>query len=184
MPRNIDDVANSGGGGAYNQDDWPDAGKHLAECVDALTKTAGTGTRMIELTWRTEDGCQFEDALFLTARALPRLALVASRVCGESGELSDDDEEALETLADIVAATVVGKWAVATIETHTKPYTPTRGPRAGERIMQTLKRVAFSGYEAADAHAHAPPPDERTPDETRSDVDDAQPGDGEDNLPF
>ena len=152
---------------------WPPAGKHLCRCTDAKPWTSPKKqTPAVMLTWVTRDGAyQFEDAVFVTSKAIGRLHLVAKRVCQIPGdtELPDDDLNAAKVFARYIADNAKGKDALVTIEEQEEQFVVREGPDMGQTRTTTRHRVAFGGYES--------------PTEENGGIDGAPPPEDE-NIPF
>lgn len=179
MPRHIEDLERGSGGGQSGN--WPPVGWCKAVCTGATEgESKHKGTRYIELRWACDDPVyDFTDSLFLTAAALPRLAIVVARVCGRKGmELPDDDGAAIDALKDIILAEAEGKWARVQIEEKLERYTPTRGNNAGVEQTTRKKKVAYRGYETI------PVPQQDEPPTQGEVVDEAQAEQQQDALPF
>ena len=92
---------------------------------------------------------EFDDQLYVTEKTIPRLALVAKRVCGmdEKTELPDSDIDAANFLASEIMQTVKGKDCIVRIEETEEIIIPETGPDAGRKKTIKRRRVAFNGYE-------------------------------------
>ena len=161
--RNINDVANSGGGN--RQENWPPVGWHAVQCVKAEQKTSkNKGTPYIELGFVTVDDFDITDNVFQSTKSLNRLAHVAKELCGYTEDLSDNDLEAADALTKAILTGAMGKGCEVKVEEYKEEFVAKNGPRAGEQIVVTKKRVAFRGYRQQSADAPAsdgpPPPDE------------------------
>lgn len=144
MSRNIDDIAT----GDFN---FPDAGKHGCLCVGVKKVSANSGNSGIELTWTTHNGeSRFTDTLWLTLKAIGRLALVAKRLCpgARELELDDDDAKAIYQLAYLIEETIEGVNAIVEITEYSETFMHESGDKIGQKETRKKKRVAFSGYEA------------------------------------
>ncbi len=142
--RTVDDVSM---GNSF----WPPAGKHLCRCTEAKPWVSPVKqTPAVMLTWVTRDAAyQFEDAVFVTAKAIGRLHLVAKRVCQIPGdtELPDDDISAAKVFARYIADNAKGKDALVTIEETEEKIVIQDGPDMGQTKSVTRHRVAFDGYD-------------------------------------
>lgn len=145
MSRNIDDIST----GDYN---FPDAGKHECRCMKAeMIKSKNKGSSGLELTWATVDGeSQFTDTLWVTVKAIGRLAIVAKKLCPEARglQLDDDDAKAIWELTDYILEHITGVNAIVEIMEYTETFIHESGDKIGQKETRTKKRVAFSGYEA------------------------------------
>lgn len=148
MPRNIDDIST----GDFN---FPDAGKHGCRCTKAtMVKSKNKGTGGLELTWATHDGqSQFTDTLWLSARAIGRLAIVAKKLCEGARELQldDDDNKAVYELADYIEEHIGGVDAIIEIVEYSETFIHESGDKIGQKETRKKKRVAFAGYERDEA---------------------------------
>ncbi len=130
---------------------FPPAGKHLCRCTGAKPWTSPTKhTPAVMLSFTTADAMyQFDDPVFMTAKAIGRLALVAKRLCRMPAEteLPDDDLEAAKQLARYIADNAHGKDSFVTIEENIEEYMVIDGPDVGQTKTRTRHRVAFAGYE-------------------------------------
>lgn len=128
---------------------WPPAGWHVCGCTGASKwKSPKKGTPAIMLQWMTEDGnFAFEDPLFLTPKAMPRVNLVAQRVCGMDSEteLPDDDKEAMRFLVRFIMDNAMGRRARVLVEEQEVKYMREDTGTLGTALR---KRVAFAGYAA------------------------------------
>lgn len=148
MARKLGDMTESGGS------NFPPPGRHLCRCVKAVAWTSPKKkTPAVLLTLATRDGDQFEDAVFMTARALWRLVLVSRRLCGMSADATvpDNDAEAAKFLARYIADNATGRDAIVTIEERDEVYIVTEGPDQGQKQTVKRRRVAAAGYATASA---------------------------------
>jgi hypothetical protein len=139
------------------------------------------------LSWETDAGEKFTDELYETARALSRLALVASRVCGRDADLPDDDDQAAKELTDMIMESVIGRRARCQIQDYKETYTPRNGPNAGIAMLVPKKKVAFAGYEPCEGQTAAPAADPEPATVTAGDTDPreaAETAASGDSLPF
>lgn len=152
MARNFGDMSEGGGG------NFPPAGKHLCRVVKAVPWTSpNKKTPAAKLTLATRDGeYSFDDALFVTAKALWRLVLVARRLCGMPADTKapDDNLEAAKFLARYIVDNATGKDALITIEEKNETYIATEGPDQGQKKTVARRRVSASGYETPPAEVH------------------------------
>lgn len=128
---------------------WPEPGEIEAVCIKyEKGRSKNKSTPYIELTWSWGDGFEFSDTLYITGKAISRLSIVASRVCGISKdlELPDDKDKAAIEIAKLICEKITGKRAILIIEEYSETFIPQEGPNIGK--PQTIKkhRVAFSGY--------------------------------------
>ncbi len=134
-----------------NDGSWPPEGPHLCRCIKTGSWTSPKkGTAAAKLTFTTADAqYQFEDLVFVTVKAMGRLALVASRLCQmpKDTELPDDDLETAKQIARYIVDHAVGKDVILTIETQKEQYMIESGPDMGNVRHKIRSRVAFSGYD-------------------------------------
>lgn len=146
MPRTIDQMPKA------SENRWPPPGKHLATCIRAEKWISpNKKTPAVMLTWATPDGeYQWEDPIFVSAKAVSRLSLVASHVCAIPGniQIPDDDAKAAGFLATYIIANAPNKQAVVTVIQIDEQYMPQTGPDAGRLKTVKRSRVAFAGYDA------------------------------------
>ena len=149
MPRTIDEMPKP------QSNNWPPAGRHLCACVGVEKwKSPKKGTAAVMLHWVTgpQSEFAFDDPIFVTEKAVARLALAASRVCQmqKDVQIPDSDRDAAGFLARYIMEHAVGRRAYVTIEVHDEQYMPQSGPNQGR--LQTIKRhkVAFAGYDKVD----------------------------------
>ena len=148
MARTLSDMPESGGS------NFPAPGRHLCRCVKAVAwKSPKKGTPAALLTLATREGEQFEDAVFVTPKALWRLVLVARRLCEMPADATvpDNDAEAAKFLAQHVVDNAVGRDAIVTIEERNETYMVTDGPDQGQKKTAKRRRVAAAGYASASA---------------------------------
>jgi len=142
--RTIDDIPTGTTG-------FPEAGKHTCQCMKAeFTSSKNKGTSGLELTWQTQGGeYQFKDTLYITGKAISRLACVAKRLCEGTSELelSDDDSEAANALADFIYKGIEGKMATVDIQEYSETFIHESGDKIGQKETKQKKRVGFAGYE-------------------------------------
>jgi len=143
----------------------PPAGVYRATCIG--TKRGESKVKhspYLELEWMAADGDgnSFTDSLYLTPKAINRLALVAKRVCGvpDSVEISDNKVEAVEQLAVMIEDNIVNHESMVTIEEYQETYMPQSGPDVGKMKTVAKRKVAFSGYAAVVVDPGAVPHDE------------------------
>ena len=128
-------------------------------------------TPFVELFWSTPDGAFFSDSIYITGKAISRIAIVAQRVCGvpKDFQLPDNKDEAAIVLAKIVMEKAVNCTAAVTVEEYEEEYMVTEGPDTGKLKKVTKHQVApFSGYKKlsaapvaesqTEAPASTPPP--------------------------
>jgi len=145
MPRTAGDIP------MPSDNRWPPAGKYLATCIGVRKwRSPNKHTPAVMLTWRTpDDQFNFEDAVYVTEKTVPRLNLVAQRVCGmpDETELPDDNLEAARFLALHIFDHAHGRQAIVTIDEHAEQY---MDENTGQKKTRTVRRVAFAGYEAVE----------------------------------
>ncbi len=148
MPRTLGDVPDA------KSAMWPPAGWHPCRIVGA-TKwiSPKKKTPAVMLALATMDGAfEFEDPIFITAKAINRVALVARRVCGlpDITALPDDGDEAVKQLANHILTTAIGKQCMVEIEVQKFDEMQTDGPDIGKMKTKTFHNVSFAGYKAYD----------------------------------
>lgn len=146
MSRSLDDIPVGGG------PRFPPVGAHRCRCLNCVRgESKVKKTPQLELTWRTDTGeFEFPDQLYITGKALGRLAVVAKHVCGLTAELPDNDQAAALELAGMIQDTVIGCDAMVTIESAQEVYVVRDGPEIGQKKTRERKRVAFAGYAPID----------------------------------
>ncbi len=134
---------------------WPPAGKHDCRCMKTERwQSPKAGTHAVRLYWATTDGkYSFDDPVFVTVKAMPRLNMVAQRVSGmpKETEIPDDDAAAMKFLARYVLDHSLGRFATVTIEEKEEEFMYENGPKMGTRGRRTKKCVAYAGYEVMEA---------------------------------
>ncbi len=142
--RSLSDIPTGGNGG------FPPAGKYLCRCINTETWLSPVKkVPAVLLTLTTQDAeYQFTDKVFVTAKALGRLVLVARRLCGmlKDSELPDDDLEAAKQIARYIADNAVGCDAMITVEEQEEKYIVEKGPDIGQSRTVTRSRVPYDGY--------------------------------------
>lgn len=144
MSRNIDDIST----GDFN---FPDAGKHPCVCTKVEGVKSTNGNSGIKLIWITQDGeYQFSDTLWLTPKAIGRLALVAKKLCPGARELvlDDDDNKAIYQLGDYIESNIKNTNAIVEIMEYEETFIHESGDRIGQQEKRKKKKVAFAGYTA------------------------------------
>lgn len=143
--RIVDDIPT----GDFN---FPDAGKHACKCTEISFETSKSkGTQGLKLTWITLDGeSQFSDTLWITAKALGRLALIVKRLIpgGRELEVNDDDAKAVKELAEFIHDNIQDVEAMIEIVAYQETFIHESGDKIGQKETRDKKRVAFAGYEA------------------------------------
>lgn len=143
MPRTLGDIPFGKG--------LPPKGKHNCTVLNAIKGFSSTKkTPQIEIILSNGE-TEFSDQLYVTEKTLPRLCLVAQRVCGMSKEtvIPDSNKEAIIFLASFIMENIVGKNCVVTIEENEEIYIPSNGPDMGRSIKRMRKRVSFNGYDVS-----------------------------------
>jgi hypothetical protein len=153
--------------------EMPAAGEHPC-LISAATRgeSKNKHTPYVELTISNGE-TEFTDSLFISGAALPRLMIVALRVCGmpKDYELPDDDYECAEAVADYIKDYAPGKHCIVTVGELKEKYMATTGPDAGRTITKTIRKVTFGGYAAPTEESIAQSPS-------------MEAGVNEDSLPF
>lgn len=185
MPRTASDV------GMPSQMAWPPEGWIEATCTKAAKWTSPKKkTAAVMLSWESLDArYNWEDPVYVTAKAIKRLNLVAQRVCGMPREtqLPDDDKAAANLLARYILDHAAGRSALVLVESQEQNFLYESGPKVGQKRIVKIHRVAFAGYEPL-ADQAKPLPDE-APDLPRNsrapqpppELDNEEP---EEDLPF
>ncbi len=99
--------------------------------------------------WFTDGENEFNDNLFVTEKAIPRLALFAKRVClmDEKTALPDSDKECMVVIAKYIMENSIGKKCIVTIEENEESFVITQGPEVGQTRKGKKRRVAFRGFD-------------------------------------
>jgi hypothetical protein len=130
---------------------WPPTGKRNCICIEASKqRSKQKKTPCVHLKFRSFNGeYEFSDDVWVVAKGLKRLNLVAQRLCNlpEEFALPDDDLEAARLLANYIHDNAKGKRATITIEENEEKYMVESGPEKGLQKKITRKRVAFAGYD-------------------------------------
>lgn len=141
MPRTLNDF--------QMQSVFPPVGKYQVSIISVEKgKSATKQTPQITLTF--DDGENiYSDNLFVTPKTIPRLALVAKRVClmDEKTVLPDDDMEAANIIAKFIMQNALHKQCIVKIEENEESFIPTSGPDVGKTKTIKKRRVAYNGYE-------------------------------------
>lgn len=144
MSRTIDDIA-------IGDFSFPDAGKHACVCKKVEGVKSSNGNTGIKLTWLTHNGeHQFSDTLWLTAKAIGRLALIAKKLIPKSKDMiiDDDDSIAVFQLGECIENNIENVYAIIEIVEYDETFIHESGDKIGQKETRKKKRVAFSGYEA------------------------------------
>ena len=142
MSRSINDIQ-------VGDFEMPEPGDHNCLCVEATKETAKSGSQGIKLIWATHDGeTRFSDTLWLSGKALGRLALVAKRLCPSSAELvlDDDDSTAARELGDFLLENIKGVNAIVTVAEYSETFIHEEGDKIGQKETRKKRKVSFSGY--------------------------------------
>lgn len=134
----------------------PPPGDYLCQCVEVKKdKSHERQTPFIFLRWNGTGGEIITDNLYVTVGTIPRLALVALRVCGmeKDHDLPEKVGARAAYLATYILKHIEGKSAVVIVDEE--EYTP-----PGKDTI-TRNRVAYAGYET---------PQEGAPEPSKSDV--------------
>jgi len=129
MPRTIGDISDG-------DIQWPNDGWCVARCISAVpSRSKKKKTPGVQIIWRTVRDESFPDTLFVTGKALGRLALVAKRLCEwpDDRELPDDDLEAARVLARFICDTLPGRDAEVEIASHEETFMYESGPKVGQK---------------------------------------------------
>lgn len=106
-------------------------------------------TPFVELFWTTEDGACFSDSIYITGKAVSRIAIVAHRVCGipKNINLPENKDEAVIVLAKLVMEKVINCAAIVRVEEYEEEYIIQEGPDVGQPKKITKHQVSpFNGY--------------------------------------
>lgn len=128
---------------------WPPLGWREGKCIKIENwESPVKHTPALRLTYETTDGIySFEDLVFLTPKAIKRIALIASRLCGFDDEVPDKDDDAAIFLSDFIFENAVGKTANILIEEKPETIFIETGPDIGQKKIIMRKKVAFGGYQ-------------------------------------
>lgn len=148
-----------------NNIQWPrEVGWILCTCTAVgKGKSSKKQTPYVELFWQGVDGSFFNDQLYVTPKAIGRLAIVAQRVCGlpKDYELSDKKEDAVVELARVIVSKAQGCNAMVYVEEYTEDYMVQDGPDVGQMRKIKKHRVApFTGYKKPEDHKEDTQPQE------------------------
>jgi hypothetical protein len=141
MPRTVNDFS--------MQRTFPPAGWYSVEII-GVEKGLSAKKKTPQITLIFSDGeSEFDDNLFVTEKTIPRLCLVAKRVCGmdEKTVLPDSDIEAANTVAKYICEHANGKKCRVRIEENEEKYMVESGPDIGQTKSIKKRRVAYNGYE-------------------------------------
>jgi hypothetical protein len=141
MPRTLNDFS--------MQRAFPPAGKYSVNIV-SVEKGLSLKKKTPQITLGFSDGeNEFDDQLFVTEKTIPRLCLVAKRVClmDEKTTLPDSDIDAANMIARHIMDNALGKKCVVKIEENEEIIMVERGPDAGTKKTIKRRRVAYNGYE-------------------------------------
>ena len=131
---------------------WPPAGTHLATCIQVERWISPKKkTPAVMLTWDTPDGqYHFEDPVFVTAKAIARLNLVAQHVCAmpPETELPDDNNDCASFLARYIMAHAKGRQSMVTVDAQEEFY---MDKADGTKKSVMRHRVTFAGYEPVES---------------------------------
>lgn len=131
------------------QCEFPPVGKYPV-LITSIEKGFSNVRKTPQITvWFSDGISEFNDNLYVTEKAIPRLALFAKRVClmDEKTQLPDEDKECKLVIARYIMENSVGKKCVVTIEENEETYIPTSGPDIGVPKKIKKRRVAFRGYD-------------------------------------
>lgn len=146
---------------------WPPVG--WTECLSrsAAIVTADHGTPYVAVEWEWSGGV-FADRLYVSGKALGRLAAFIKRLCppDDDMDLPDDNDDAAMVMAEWIATNGTG--ISAGVEIVERP----------DREGKLRRQVSFAGYRAGSGEVDPPPPGDDEPGEQ------TPPEDEDDNLPF
>jgi hypothetical protein len=128
---------------------FPPAGKYSVEIIGIEKgKSKKKGTPQITLIF-SDGESEFDDNLFVTEKTIPRLCLVAKRVClmDEKTILPDSDIDAANLVAKFIMENALGKKCIVKIEETEEQYMAENGPDIGRTKTIKKRRVAYNGYE-------------------------------------
>jgi hypothetical protein len=141
MPRTLNDFS--------MQRSFPAPGKYAVNVI-GVEKGLSKKKRTPQITLIFSDGeNEFDDQLFMTEKTLPRLCIVARRVClmDEKTVLPDIDIDAANMVAKFIMENAVGKNCVVKIEENEETIIIEKGPDIGQKKTIKRRRVAYNGYE-------------------------------------
>ena len=128
---------------------FPPAGKYSVKIV-SVEKGFSAKKKTPQITLVFSDGeNEFDDHLFVTEKTIPRLCLVAKRVClmDEKTILPDKDIDAANAVAKYIMENANGKCCVVRIEETEEQFIAESGPDIGQKKIVKKRRVAYNGYE-------------------------------------
>ena len=131
------------------QCEFPQPGKYPVSII-SIEKGFSSVKKTPQITvWFSDGENEFNDNLFVTEKAIPRLALFAKRVClmDEKTMLPDDDKECKLVIARHIMENSVGKKCIVTIEENIEQYIVEKGPDVGQTKNIKKRRVAFRGFD-------------------------------------
>jgi hypothetical protein len=141
MPRTLNDFS--------MQRVFPAPAKYPVNII-SVEKGFSKNKRTPQITLVFSDGeNEFDDQLFVTEKTIPRLCLVAKRVClmDEKTELPDVDIDAANMVARFIMSNALGKKCIVRIEENEETIIIDNGPNIGQKKTIKRRRVAYNGYE-------------------------------------
>jgi hypothetical protein len=129
---------------------WPLEGDIVATCVQAdRWVSPHKKTPAVRLTFTDAEGhYNFSDLVFVTAKTIQRLNLVAQRLCGMLAEtdLPADAKQTAAFLAHYILAHARGKQVLLSVEIEEQEFVYTYGEKVGQKAVRRQPRVGFAGY--------------------------------------
>ena len=105
---------------------WPPEGTHPCVCDGAAKWVSPKKhTKAVMLTLTTTDGrFRFEDPIFVTAKAIGRLNLVAQHLAAmpKEHDLPEDDGQCAAALANYILTHAPGAYAMVTVEVQEQEF--------------------------------------------------------------
>ena len=140
MPRTLNDIP--------LERAFPPPGEHPCTIIGVEKRLSEKKrTPSVHLVFSTGE-TEFDDDLFVTEKTLPRLCLVAKRICNmlPETELPDNDLDAARVVANYILDNAKMKPALVTIVEFEESYIAESGPDMGRTITKKRRKVAYSGY--------------------------------------
>jgi hypothetical protein len=156
---------------------FPPAGRYPVS-ITGIEKGFSQKKKTPQITLVFSDGeVEFDDNLFVTEKTIPRLCLVARRVCGmpDTTAVPDADIDAANFVAKYIMDNALGKKCIVKIDETEETILVEKGPDAGRKKTIKRRRVAYSGYEKYT---------ERNPGEDEMPFPEQSPKSDEEKLPF
>jgi hypothetical protein len=141
MPRTLNDFS--------MQRVFPAAGRYQVNII-SIEKGVSKQKKTPQITLVFSDGeNEFDDQIYVTEKTIPRLCLVAKRVClmDEKTQLPDVDIDAANMVAKYIMSNALGKKCIVKIEENEETIIIDNGPNIGQKKTIKRRRVAYNGYE-------------------------------------